>query len=459
MKQTGDLNSPLFLGLSMATESIYNVKTIKKFLADIQTNVRSYIPSVVMNCEVGQIKEYQWAVYLTFKDRSGTVNGMIYRRNYHTGLTVGDRVNLAGEIKINRGQVTVVPTRYVIEGVGDEFNRMKKIIEQLDKKGYFDKKKKRLIGNGYRKIGLITSIKAAGFKDMVDTFRRRMVYGQLYLYPTLVQGDYAPAQIAAAIRQANTDQRTELLVVARGGGSKHDLACFNDPIVADEIYRSKIPVVTGIGHQIDESIADLVADKSFITPTAAAEGVTMDKLILINQLNQLEQRVQQLMGDRIIERMGHLRLTQQQVQDCIRRVFVTYRESMEGLKRGCHERIVNACREKQRQFDRSKVVLSTRRINDLSNTRLRLEQLKKQVGMMIKERIHAVKGQVDRLETGCKGFNQSLRDGRVHLTDSDGNCISTKKRLRDVIETDEPVVVSLTDGDVMVKITILEPTD
>ena len=134
---------------------------------------------------------------------------------------------------------------------------------------------------------------------MLATFKKRLCCAELVIYPTVVQGVTAPPKIIRAIELANQHDYVDIIVISRGGGSKEDLACFNDPRLAKSIYESQLPTVTGIGHEIDQSIADFVADKSFITPTATAEGITENR---VQQIQHIYQKRCQL-TDTLIQRL------------------------------------------------------------------------------------------------------------------------------------------------------------
>jgi exodeoxyribonuclease VII large subunit len=144
-----------------------------------------------------------------------------------------------------------------------------------------------VLENDYQIIGVISSLNAAGMKDFVYTLNQRCCNKTIYVYPSSVQGASAPKEIMAAIELANKHNKSQILVLIRGGGSKEDLECFNTRTIADAIFKSNIPIVTGIGHQIDTSIADLCAAKHYITPTATAQNITRENITSKNKLDEL----------------------------------------------------------------------------------------------------------------------------------------------------------------------------
>jgi exodeoxyribonuclease VII large subunit len=151
-------------------------------------------------------------------------------------------------------------------------------------------------------IGVITSPTGAAIRDIINTISRRYPLCQVILYPAIVQGDDAKDNIVAQIKKANFDNYCDVLIVGRGGGSIEDLWAFNEPIVAYAIYDSKIPIISAVGHEIDFTIADFVADKRAATPTAAAELATPDINVLKENirydLNQIIKRIKYIFDER-----------------------------------------------------------------------------------------------------------------------------------------------------------------
>jgi exodeoxyribonuclease VII large subunit len=143
------------------------------------------------------------------------------------------------------------------------------IVSQLEKKGLWPKKRQSL-PQEIRRIGLITSKHSDAIHDFEDTYRRERGAASIQLIDVRLQGQQAPREIADAINRLNTEKQVDVIVIVRGGGRVADLAVFNDYFIAEAICRSSIPIVTGIGHQRDETFADQVADVQEITPTAAA---------------------------------------------------------------------------------------------------------------------------------------------------------------------------------------------
>ena len=163
------------------------------------------------------------------------------------------------------------------DGVGDLYLAYEKLKAELEKEGLFDVSHKKPIPRFPKIIGVVTSPTGAAIRDIINTISRRYPFCTVILYPAIVQGDDAKTNISLQIKKANVDGYCDVLIVGRGGGSIEDLWAFNERIVAKAIYDSKIPIISAVGHEIDFTIADFVADKRAATPTAAAEIATPNK--------------------------------------------------------------------------------------------------------------------------------------------------------------------------------------
>ncbi len=190
-----------------------------------------------------------------------------------------------------RGQYQLVCDTLQPAGLGllnQQFERLK---AQLEQEGLFDSARKRPIPFFPRRIGIVTSATTAAFQDMQNVIRRRCPAVQLILSPTPVQGKDAPPQIIDALRRLNERDDIDVIILARGGGSLEDLWCFNDESLVRAVAASKIPVVTGVGHEIDFTLVDFAADYRAPTPSAAAELVTPDSIALRTSIRSLANKL------------------------------------------------------------------------------------------------------------------------------------------------------------------------
>ena len=255
--------------------------------------------------------------------------GTVYRNKIRQIPDHGREVVLEGylTIFIQRGNyqffVENVQTDSSKEGeLYQEYSRLKKELGEL---GYFDQEKKKSLPAYPRRVGIITSPTGAAVHDIIKAFKRRNPTIHLTIYPTSVQGEYAPKEIVSAIELANQLMDVDVLLISRGGGSLEDLSVFNDRSVADAVFLSSLPIVCGIGHDTDVTIVDWVADKPMPTPTAAAEMIStpsIDEMFL--KLSTLESNLH----NRVLSRLREF--TQQ--LDLAERSLVHPKERITNLK-------------------------------------------------------------------------------------------------------------------------------
>jgi exodeoxyribonuclease VII large subunit len=214
--------------------------------------------------------------YFTLKDSAAQVRAVMFRgRAQYASFTprAGDKVEVRALVTLYaaRGDFQLSVEAIRRAGVGNLYEAFLRLKEKLQAAGLFDADRKRTLPQFVKTIGIVTSPQAAALRDILTTLRRRAPHVNVILYPTPVQGENAGQKIAQAIATASARAECDVLLVCRGGGSIEDLWSFNEEIVARTIAHSDIPVVSGIGHESDFTIADFVADLRAPTPTAAAE--------------------------------------------------------------------------------------------------------------------------------------------------------------------------------------------
>ena len=235
-------------------------------------------------------------LYFTIKDRDAALRVVMWRsqvtRLRHQ-LQDGDAVEIHGYISIYEvgGQYQLYADQIRPIGEGALYQIFLQLKAKLEAEGLFDEARKRPLPPRPRRVGVITSPTGAALRDILNTLRRRYPLVEVILAPTAVQGEDAPPHIVAAIESLNRLQDVDIILVARGGGSIEDLWAFNDELVARAIYGSRIPVISGVGHQTDFTIADFVADLRAATPTAAAELAVPDKKDLLIGFDEIGQRL------------------------------------------------------------------------------------------------------------------------------------------------------------------------
>ncbi|MCH7605983.1 MAG: exodeoxyribonuclease VII large subunit [Chloroflexi bacterium] len=228
--------------------------------------------------------------YFTLKDDQAVLNCVMFRGQQGQELLAnGTAVTAHGRIRFYepRGSTDFMVDLVMRAGVGELAMELERLMARLEAEGLFEESRKRPLPQFPQVIGVVTSPSGAVFHDIQNVLARRYPMVELVLAPSLVQGPDAAADIVGAIEALNKDGRSDVVVVARGGGSLEELWPFNEEIVARAIYASKIPVVSAIGHETDTTIADMVADLRAPTPSAAAELVVPDQRELKRQLAEL----------------------------------------------------------------------------------------------------------------------------------------------------------------------------
>lgn len=250
-------------------------------------------------------------VYFSLKDAQAQVRCAMFRSRTQLlpwKLENGQQVEVQALVTLYeaRGEFQLNVEGLRRAGIGKLYELFLKLREKLAAEGLFDPARKRPLPRFPRKVGIITSPKAAALRDVIAAFRRRAPHVELILYPTLVQGTEAPAAICAALDAAASRKECDLLLVVRGGGSIEDLWAFNDEAVARKIAVSPVPTIAGVGHETDTTIADYVADLRAATPTAAAELASAGWFEAAAELDALDDALAQAMDRQLAIRMQAL---------------------------------------------------------------------------------------------------------------------------------------------------------
>jgi len=250
-------------------------------------------------------------VYFSLKDAAAQVRCVMFRnRAQLLGWRLENGQHLEARVLVTlyeaRGdfQLTVETARKA--GLGNLYEKFLALKDKLEREGLFAESGKRALPVFPRRIGIVTSLQAAALRDVLSTLKRRAPHVGLVLYPTPVQGEGAARAIANAIGQASARRDCEILIVCRGGGSLEDLWAFNDEALARAIRDCSLPVITGIGHETDFTIADFAADQRAPTPTAAAELAAPQRSALLTRLANCRQALRRSFSQRQNQRSLHL---------------------------------------------------------------------------------------------------------------------------------------------------------
>ena len=239
-----------------------------------------HLEEVLLEGEISNFKHNSRGhFYFTLKDDNASISATMFASSASKVKfepADGMKVFVKGNVTVYEpsGTYQINVRELKSDGVGDLLLADEKLKKELEELGFFDVSKKKPIPQFPDTIGVITSPTGAAVRDIINTISRRYPLCKMILYPAIVQGTDAKDDIVKQIKKANSDNLCDVLIVGRGGGSIEDLWAFNERIVAEAIFESRIPVISAVGHEVDFTIADFVADKRAATPTAAAELAT-----------------------------------------------------------------------------------------------------------------------------------------------------------------------------------------
>ena len=264
-----------------------------KYKLDNDVNLRE----VYLKGEISNFKAHtRGHFYFTIKDEGSRINAVMFASSASKVKFTpedGMKILVSGRISVYEatGGYQIYVNEMMEDGVGNLYVAFEQLKKKLASEGLFDERRKKPIPKIPEKVGVITAPTGAAIRDIISTINRRFPLTEVILFPSLVQGEGAKEDIVRQINRAK-DYNLDVLIVGRGGGSIEDLWAFNEEIVARAIYECPIPVISAVGHEIDFTIADFVADLRAPTPTGAAEIAVPNKSDVINYLNQINLRCQ-----------------------------------------------------------------------------------------------------------------------------------------------------------------------
>lgn len=316
----------------------FSVRELTRYIRDL-FEVDEILDDIWVRGEVSNLTKARsghW--YFTVKDSAAQLRCVMFReaaRGVRADVQAGAEILVHGRVGVYeaRGEYQLYADQIeAVGGLGDLHLRFEALKAKLDAEGLFDPGRKRPIPVFPAQIGVVTSATAAAWHDMQNVLQRRFPLAEVVLSPTLVQGTEAPARIVRALERLNRNTDVDVIIVARGGGSLEDLSCFNDEGVARAVAASRIPVISGIGHEIDFTIVDFVADLRAPTPSAAAELATPNRDDLLLDIDRLRHGLAGTMGDSIGEKARDLR----RLQSALR--FTTPLKAVQQARRRVEEK-------------------------------------------------------------------------------------------------------------------------
>jgi len=274
------------------------IYTVSILTREIKALLETSFPRLWVEGEISNFKRHSSGhLYFTLKDENAQIRCAMWRfkaDELRFRLEDGLKVLLEADVQVyeRSGTYQLVVQQLQPAGVGELQLAFEQLKKRLQAEGLFDSDIKQELPLYPERIGIVTSPTGAAIRDIVSVIQRRYPPAEILLYPVKVQGEGAGTEIAAAIKEFNEYGNVDVLIVGRGGGSLEDLWAFNEEIVARAIFSSRIPIISAVGHEIDFSIADFVADRRAPTPSAAAEIVVPDRSELRGILAYYQERYQ-----------------------------------------------------------------------------------------------------------------------------------------------------------------------
>jgi len=363
---------------SSAKRKIYTVARLNQ---EVQRQLEGGFGTLWLQAELSNLSRPgsgHW--YFSLKDSQAQIRCAMFRgRNRHVNFSpeAGDEVLVRGKLSLYapRGDFQLIVEHMEAAGAGRLQAEFEKTRQRLQLDGWFDAERKQPLPHQPTRIGVVTSPTGAAIRDVLTVLKRRFPVASVIVYPTLVQGAEAAPKIAQAIALANERAETDVLLLVRGGGSIEDLWAFNDMPVAEAIRASHIPLVCGVGHEVDVTIADLVADQRAPTPSAAAEMVTPDREQLDEnllesitrlqrawQISQARREQQSLQWRARLDNCHPQRRIEQRQQ----RVDEMERRVLQQAKRQLAQRQLALAWEHQQQQAENRLAIAARALNSVS---------------------------------------------------------------------------------------------
>ena len=275
--------------MSIATTKVY---TVSELTQAIKAHLEPKFFHVTLKGEITNLTaQASGHLYFSLKDDRSQISCVLFK-NVAITLSkppkVGDKVLIKGSLSLYapRGTYQIVVSQLQQEGLGELLMKLHELKDRLQKKGYFDQEHKKPLPPYPKTIGVVTSPTGAVIHDILQVLQRRFKGFHLILNPVKVQGEGAAQEIAQAIKEFNRLNLVDVIIVARGGGSLEDLWAFNEEVVVESVFSSRIPIISSIGHETDFSLTDFAADVRAPTPSAAAEIVLKEKSLQLEFLKK-----------------------------------------------------------------------------------------------------------------------------------------------------------------------------
>uniref|UniRef100_A0A7C3N5L0 Exodeoxyribonuclease 7 large subunit n=1 Tax=candidate division WOR-3 bacterium TaxID=2052148 RepID=A0A7C3N5L0_UNCW3 len=397
-------------------------------------------------------------IYFSLKDENSIIKSIIWRTtNIKKDFKDGDKVVATGYLTIyeKQGTYQIIITEMKISGIGELYEKFLKLKEKLEKEGLFDKERKKKLPEYPLSIGIITSETGSVIHDIENILKRRAPYLKKYLFPALVQGEGSEKSIINGLKYFNKKNNVDVIIIARGGGSFEDLFVFNDETLAREIAKSKIPVISAVGHETDFTICDFVSDLRAPTPSAAAEIVVKNiddifdflsrskkelKKELKNKIDQMKKDFLNLKKNFFISSLAPLNKKKEKIGFLL--------EEMENSV----ERKIKIIKNRK-EYLKNEILKSSPMLKILEKAKF-VGMIKNDLNNVIKTRFERIKKEAEILRSNLNNLNpkEILKRGYSITLTEDGQMVKSVKDL--TIDTN--INVMIYDGNIKANVKSIE---
>ena len=316
---------------------IYSVQDINKYIKNVLTTDENLRFIYVK----GEISNYKKAatghIYFSLKDNESIINAVMFN-NYASKLIfepkTGDEVIVLASIDtyVARGSYQLFIYEMNLKGQGSILEELEKLKKQLAKEGLFDEDRKRKINIYPSNIGIITAKNSAAIKDLTYNILRRYPVANIYFFPSSVQGENAPKELLEAFKKSQ-EYPLDTLIIGRGGGASEDLSAFNDEALVRAVATSKMPVIAAVGHEIDSTLLDYVADKRASTPTGAAELATVDQREIIQKMTFFMTDMQSTLLNKVNDMEEDISYYKTNLGNTLKNRLINYQTRLDGERK------------------------------------------------------------------------------------------------------------------------------
>lgn len=340
------------------------VSDINKYIKKVVDN-DFILNNAVISGEISNFKLHSSGhMYFSLKDEYSKINCVMFKGNSKTLKFIPDngiKVIVKGRISVYEkdGSYQLYCNTIEPEGLGELYVAFEKLKRKLELEGLFDVEHKRPIPKFAERIGVITSPTGAAIRDIINVSRRRNNNSEIIIYPSLVQGVGASEDIIRGIETFNKKGNLDIIIIARGGGSIEELWAFNDENLARAIYNSKIPIITGIGHEVDYTIADFVSDRRAPTPSAAAEIAVFNKEETLNSIGNYKSRLNYRMTQILKDKYNNIENLKRNLEmNSPQRIIVNEYHKLDRLKEALNHNIKANLEFKKQKLSKINALLS-----------------------------------------------------------------------------------------------------